>query len=56
MRTRYLLSLCLVLTLAACATYEGYYEGQDYCTYSYCYPYQTCSSKAPTSTRTYNAI
>jgi len=40
MRTCYLLSLCLVVTLAACAPYGGYDEGYygDYCPYGYCYP------------------
>ena len=49
MRTRYLLYLCLVVTLAACAPYGGYEEGYygdygyygddgDYCPYGYCYP------------------
>jgi hypothetical protein len=41
MRTRYLLSLCLVVTLAAWAPYGGYDEGYygGYCPYGYCYPY-----------------
>ncbi len=50
MRTRYLLALCLVATLAACVPYEGYDEGYyggygsyggyygAYCPYGYCYP------------------
>ncbi len=46
MRTRYLLALCFVITLAACVPYGGYDGGYGgyyggyggYCPYGYCYP------------------